>query len=111
MAADAGEMKLECGSAFIVDCGAGEVSVSGERDFRIDDEVAAARQRDDDICTNRTRPVAVFAINASEDLLEAVLLAFVQAGLFEKIAENEFAPVALGFGRAAQRRGEIACVF
>ena len=39
------------------------------------------------------------------------MLTFAQASLFEQVAENEFTPVALRFGGAAQRSGEILCFF
>ena len=33
-----------------------------------------------------------------------------QAGFFQQVAKDELSPVALGLGRAAQRRGKVLCL-
>ena len=101
---------FECGLASIFVGGANAVSVGSERNLRVDDEIAAAGQKDDDVGADRTRALSAFPFDR-EGLLECVLLAFAQACLVEQVAKNEFAPVALRFGRAAKRGGEVAGFF
>ena len=67
-------------------------------------------KEDNDVGANGARPFAVFAFNR-EGLLEDVLLALAQAGFVEQVAEDEFAPVALGFRGTAQGGGEVASFF
>jgi hypothetical protein len=69
--------------------------------------VAAAGQVDDDVGAGGLAAGAVFVDRGAEAFLEAVLLALAQAGFFEQVAQDEFAPVALRFGRAAQGGGEV----
>ncbi len=107
--ADAGEMELECGLAGVVGGGVHAVGVGVERDLGIDDEVAAAGEQEDHVGAHGAGALAGLGFGG-EGLLEGVLLAFAEAGLVEQIAENEFAPVALRFGGAAQGGGQIAGV-
>ena len=67
----------------------------------------SAGQVDDDVGARRLATLAILIGCRAEALLKAVLLALAQACLFEQIAQDEFAPVALRFGRAAERRGQI----
>ena len=106
MGADAGQMLLEGDRMQVFGYGVAVVGVGVERDFGVDDEVAAAGQVDDDVRAGGFAARAVF-VDGREALLEAILLAFAQTGFFEQVAKDEFAPVALCFGRAPQSRGQV----
>ena len=53
---------------------------------------------EDDVGAGGAAARAVFCGFGVEGFLEAVLFAFAQAGFLEQVAEDELAPVALGFG-------------
>src|SRR6185369_10945533 len=110
VATHAGQMRFKSGLACIFVGGANAVSVGSERNFRVDYEIAATGQKDDDVGADRTRAFSAFAFDR-ERLLESVLFAFTQSRLVEQVAKNEFAPVALRFRRAAKCSGEVAGFF
>src|ERR1700678_569987 len=107
MSPDAGQMLPKRDLAQIFGDSIAIVGVGVERDLGIDDQVTAAGEIDDDVGARSLAALAVFIYESSKGLLEAILLALAQAGLFEQIAQDELAPVALRLGGAAQRGGEV----
>ena len=107
----AGEMQLQSGIAFGVGGRVHVIGVGSERNFGVDNQVAAAGQENNDVGARGFGLCCRLRLRAGEVLLEAVLLAFAKAGLFQQIAKDELAPVALGLWRAAQGGGQILRFF
>ncbi len=98
MRAYAGEVKLERRCPLLFGGGIHIVRVGGERDLRVNDKVAAAGKKNDDVGTRGLQLFAIFGGEAGEALLEAVLFAFAKTGFLKQVAQDELAPVALRLG-------------
>src|ERR1700733_2796317 len=104
-------MQLERRITRLVFDGADAIGIGSEGDFGVDDEIAAAGKKDDDVGPYEFGAISVFTFNAGEGLLKGILLSFAETGFVEQVAKDEFAPVALRFRRAAQGGREVARVF
>jgi hypothetical protein len=105
------DMLFERGPSLLRGLSVYGICVRIERDFRIDYQVPTAWHHDNHVGSWRPHFSILTNVRVWKCLLKRELLAFVQPGLFEQIAQNELAPVALRLRGAAQRRRQVARFF